>query len=84
MFGLSFMKSPAHLGHPVFFAPGGPNGLYQLPDAAFAGRIIFLGNGFGMFVKLQRYEIYYVVAATWILQIICSHIWLRYFRFGSF
>lgn len=44
--------------------------------------LFFYGIGFGMFGKLQRYEIYYVVAATWLLQIIWSHIWLRYFRFG--
>ncbi len=35
-----------------------------------------------MFGKLQRYEIYYFVAAVWALEIIWSHIWLRYFRFG--
>ncbi len=44
--------------------------------------LFFYGIGFGYFGKLQRYEIYYVVGATWILQIIWSHIWLRYFRFG--
>ncbi len=44
--------------------------------------LFFYGIGFGMFGKLQRYEMYYVVAATWALQIIWSHIWLRYFRFG--
>ncbi len=44
--------------------------------------LFFYGVGFGLFGKLQRYEIYYVVVATWILQIIWSHIWLRYFRFG--
>ena len=44
--------------------------------------LFFYGIGFGMFGKLQRFEIYYVVAATWILQIIWSHIWLKYFRFG--
>lgn len=44
--------------------------------------LFFYGIGFGMFGKLQRYEIYYVVAATWLLEIIWSHIWLRYFRFG--
>ena len=44
--------------------------------------LFFYGIGFGMFGKLERYEIYYVVAATWALQIIWSHIWLRYFRFG--
>jgi uncharacterized protein len=44
--------------------------------------LFFYGIGFGKFGKLQRYEIYYVVAATWVLQIAWSHIWLRYFRFG--
>jgi len=44
--------------------------------------LFFYGIGFGMYGKLQRYEIYYVVGATWALQIIWSHIWLRYFRFG--
>ena len=39
-------------------------------------------EGNGMYGKLQRYEIYYVVGATWLLQIIWSHIWLRFFRFG--
>ena len=44
--------------------------------------LFFYGIGFGMFGKLQLFEIYYVVAATWALQIIWSHIWLKYFRFG--
>jgi len=49
---------------------------------SFLCAVIFFGVGFGMFGKLQRYEIYYVVAAIWALEIIWSHIWLRYFRFG--
>lgn len=44
--------------------------------------IIF--HGFDLFGKLQRYEIYYVVAGIWIFQIIFSHVWLRYFLFGPF
>lgn len=44
--------------------------------------LFFYGVGLGMYGKLQRYEAYYVVGATWLLQIIWSHIWLRYFRFG--
>lgn len=44
--------------------------------------LFFYGVGFGYFGKLQRHEIYYVVAATWALQIVWSHIWLRFFRFG--
>ncbi len=46
--------------------------------------IFFYSIGFGMYGKLERYEIYYVVGTIWIFQIIFSHIWLRYFRFGPF
>ena len=44
--------------------------------------ILFYGIGFGWYGKLQRYEIYYVVAGIWIIEIIWSHAWLRFFRFG--
>lgn len=44
--------------------------------------LFFYGIGFGFFGKLQRYELYYVVAAVWVVEIIWSHVWLRYFRFG--
>ena len=43
---------------------------------------LFYGHGFGWFGKLQRYELYYVVAAIWLLQLIVSPIWLRAYRFG--
>ena len=43
---------------------------------------IFLGYGLGKYGMLQRYELYYVVFAVWILQLIVSPIWLKYFRFG--
>jgi uncharacterized protein len=44
--------------------------------------IIFLGYGFAMFGKLQRYELYYIVVSIWVFQLIFSPIWLKYFRFG--
>ncbi len=44
--------------------------------------LFFYGIGFGMYGKLERHEVYYVVGAVWLLQIIYSNIWLRYFRFG--
>jgi len=43
---------------------------------------IFLGFGFGLWGKLQRYEIYLVVLAIWIFQIIYSVAWLEKYRFG--
>jgi uncharacterized protein len=46
--------------------------------------LIFYGIGFGMFGKLERYEIYLVLASIWLFQIILSHAWLKYFNFGPF
>jgi uncharacterized protein len=46
--------------------------------------LFFYSVGLGMYGKLERHQIYYVVGAVWLLQIIYSHIWLRYFRFGPF
>jgi uncharacterized protein len=44
--------------------------------------IIFYGFGFSMFGKLQRFELYYIVGAIWIFQLIVSPIWLKYFQYG--
>jgi uncharacterized protein len=42
----------------------------------------FTGAGFGMFGKLQRHELLYIVFSIWVFQLIVSPIWLRYFEFG--
>ena len=44
--------------------------------------IVFTGVGFGLFGKLQRYELLYVVFSIWIFQLIASPIWLKHFEFG--
>lgn len=44
--------------------------------------IIFYSVGFGLYGKLERFEIYIVVGCVWLFEIIFSHIWLRYFLFG--
>jgi uncharacterized protein len=43
---------------------------------------LFYGYGFGLYGKLQRYQLYWVVLGVWIFQLLVSPIWLRYFRFG--
>lgn len=43
---------------------------------------IFEGYGFGLFGKLQRYQLYGVVLFVWIVILTWSPIWLRRFRFG--
>jgi uncharacterized protein len=44
--------------------------------------IIFTGVGFGLFGKLLRHELIYVVVSIWIFQLIISPIWLKYFHYG--
>jgi uncharacterized protein len=44
--------------------------------------LIFTGVGFGLVGELQRYQLYYVVAGIWLVQLIVSPLWLRQYRFG--
>jgi uncharacterized protein len=44
--------------------------------------IVFTGVGFGLFGKLERYELLYVVISIWVFQLIISPIWLKYYYFG--
>jgi uncharacterized protein len=44
--------------------------------------LLFYGHGFGLFGRFERYQLYGIVAAIWILQLIVSPLWLRFFRFG--
>ena len=64
------------------FAPVGQMAFTNYLMQSIITSIIFFG--FGLFGKLQRYELYYVVGSIWVFQIIFSHIWLRYFYFGPF
>jgi len=44
--------------------------------------IIFYGDGFSMYGRLERHELYYIVAGLWIFQLIYSPIYLRFFLYG--
>jgi len=43
---------------------------------------VFTGAGLALYGHLERHELYYVVFAIWLVQIIWSPLWLRRFRFG--
>ncbi len=43
---------------------------------------VFTGYGLGLYGRLERYQIYFVVAAVWLVLLIGSAIWLRNFRLG--
>lgn len=44
--------------------------------------LVFFGYGLNWFAELQFYQLFFVVLAIWVLQIVISPIWLRAFRFG--
>jgi uncharacterized protein len=43
---------------------------------------IFYGYGLGFFGHLQRWEQLMVVLGIWVIQLIWSPLWLRFFRYG--
>ena len=43
---------------------------------------IFEGYGFGLFGKLQRYQLYGIVLFVWTLVLVVSPVWLCHFRCG--
>jgi uncharacterized protein len=44
--------------------------------------LFFFGYGLNYYAELQYYQIYFVVLAIWIIQLIISPLWLRSFLFG--
>jgi uncharacterized protein len=44
--------------------------------------LFFFGYGLNYYAELEFYQIYFVVFAIWVVQLIVSPIWLRYFLFG--
>ncbi|MBC7771838.1 MAG: DUF418 domain-containing protein [Pyrinomonadaceae bacterium] len=44
--------------------------------------VFFYGWGFGQFARLERAELYLVVAGVWAVQLAWSPLWLSRFRFG--
>ena len=84
-----------HLGLLLLFVRSGALGWLQKGLAA-VGRMaltnyimhsviamfVFLGVGFGLYGQFSRIELYYVVLAIVVFQLIISPIWLKYFRFG--
>jgi len=46
--------------------------------------IIFYSVGFRLYGQLNRTEVYLTMLSIWTFQIIFSHVWLHFFRFGPF
>ncbi|MBO0930876.1 DUF418 domain-containing protein [Fibrella aquatilis] len=44
--------------------------------------LVFYGYGLNQYAEWQFYQLYFLVVAIWVLQLIISPIWLRHFQFG--
>ena len=44
--------------------------------------LLFNGFGFGLYARLEYYQLFPVVACVWILNLTLSPLWLRYYQFG--
>jgi uncharacterized protein len=64
------------------FRPVGQMAFTNYLMQSLIGALFFYGIGLNYFGKLERYELYLYTGVVWIIQIIWSHIWLRFFRFG--
>jgi len=49
---------------------------------SFFCNLFFLGAGFDMIGSFDRKGVYLFMLIVWVVQIIWSHLWLRYFRYG--
>ena len=43
---------------------------------------VFTGAGLALYGQLERYQLYYIVLAVWIAQLVWSPLWLEHFSFG--
>jgi uncharacterized protein len=64
------------------FAAVGQMALSNYLLQSFICMLLFTGAGLALYGQLERHELYYFVLAIWVVQLILSPLWLRYFRFG--
>ena len=64
------------------FAAAGQMALTNYLAQSVICLFLFTGAGLAWFGTLQRYELYYVVLAIWIVELAWSPLWLAHFRYG--
>jgi uncharacterized protein len=75
-------RTPWLAGVARVFAATGQMALTNYLSQSALCLFIFTGAGLAWYGQLSRLELYYVVAAIWILQLAWSPWWLRHFRYG--
>jgi uncharacterized protein len=75
-------RMPALSGAMRTLAATGQMALTNYLSQSLICMFLFTGAGLALYGHLERHELYYVVVAIWIVQLIWSPLWLRRFRFG--
>jgi uncharacterized protein len=75
-------RMPALAGAMRTLAATGQMALTNYLSQSLICLFLFTGAGLALYGHLERHELYYVVLAIWIVQLIWSPLWLRRFRFG--
>jgi uncharacterized protein len=75
-------RMPALSGAMRTLAATGQMALTNYLSQSLICMFLFTGAGLALYGRFQRHELYYVVVAIWIVQLIWSPLWLRRFRFG--
>lgn len=78
---LSYVHNPKSPIFTLLAAPG-RMALTNYISQSFIGILLFYGIGFGLGTHLGLVHIELIAAGVFLLQIVLSHLWLRWFRFG--
>ncbi len=78
-YAMSFVSGSRILG---LLAPAGKMALTNYLMQSLIASTVFFGYGFGFWNKWGRADLALFVMAVFIAQVIFSHLWLRYFRYG--
>lgn len=78
-FAMSFLAGKKIFG---LLAPAGKMALTNYLTQSLIGSLVFYGYGLGMWKQWGRAELAIFVLSVFVAQIIFSHLWLRFFKYG--
>lgn len=78
-FAMSYVSARKMLG---LLAPAGKMALTNYLMQSVIASLVFFGYGLGFWAKWSRAELAVFVIAVFLVQVIFSHVWLRFFRYG--
>ena len=81
---IAIVKAGVLKGAMTRLAAAGRMAFSNYLGASLITTTLFYGYGFGLFGRFERYELYGIVLAVWVLQLGISKPWLERFHYGPF